>query len=84
MFGLLPLTSLTFDLQLDLLSWQKNLMFPACLCPINTLLFLPFGRQMEALMLSFLLFVSSCFCSLFIFPNSTIACCLGVFGLNLL
>lgn len=61
MFGLLPLASLIIDLQLDLLSWQKNLMFPACLCPINTLLFLPFGRQMEALTLSFLLFVSSCF-----------------------
>lgn len=25
----------------SLLSWQKNLRFPACLCPINTLLFLP-------------------------------------------
>lgn len=68
----------------SLLSWQKNLRFPACLCPINTLLFLPFGRQMEALALSFLVFVSSFFCSLFIFPNSTTACCLGVFGLNLL
>ena len=69
----------------SLLSWQKNLRFPACLCPINTFLFLPsFGRQTEAWVLSFLLCVSSCFCSLFIFPIPLLLVAWCVFGLNLL
>lgn len=50
----------------SLLAWQKNLRFLLSL-PNKLFAFPPFGRQMEAWVLSFLLFVSSCFFFLFIF-----------------
>lgn len=40
-FGLLPFNLLDlWPSAWSLFSWQKNLRFPACLCPINTFLFL--------------------------------------------
>lgn len=57
---------LTFSLIFIVLAEELEV---SCLSlPNKHFAFPPFGRQMEAWVPSFLLFVSSCFCSLFIFP----------------
>lgn len=57
---------LTFSLIFNVLAEELEV---SCLSlPNKHFAFPPFGRQMEAWVPSFLLFVSSCFCSLFIFP----------------